>query len=59
MRRYHPRDRSGEAPMARIGKGYTVDKTGKIVKKTKKPLDASAQIRQRTSKKIRVVKRGT
>lgn len=45
--------------MARIGKGYTVDKTGKIVKKTKKPLDASAQIRQRTSKKIRVVKRGT
>lgn len=44
--------------MARIGKRFTV-KDGKVVKKTTKPLDASAAIRQRKSTKVRVVKRGT
>lgn len=37
-----------------IIKGFTLDKNGKLVRKSRK-LDASARVRQRKSKKTRVV----
>ncbi len=39
-------------------KGYRLTKDGKLVKNQKR-LDVSAQLRQRGSKRVRVVKRGT
>lgn len=42
--------------MARLSKGFVV-KDGKV-KRTARHLDASAQIRQRKSKKVRVAKKG-
>lgn len=44
--------------MATRIKGYLVNKDGKVVKDQKR-LDVSARARQRGSKKVRVVKRGT
>lgn len=38
--------------------GYRLTKEGKLVKNAKR-LDVSAQLRQRNSRKVRVVKRGT
>lgn len=43
--------------MARIKGGYVI-KDGKVVK-SKRKLDVSARLRQKTSKRVRVVKRGT
>ena len=44
---------------ARIGKGFKVSADGKKVKKSIRHLDSSAQIRQRTSKKVRVARKGS
>ena len=43
---------------ARLGKGFKVSHDGKV-KKTVRHLDTSAKIRQRTSKKVRVARKGT
>lgn len=40
--------------MAKLPKSYKITKSGKVVKKPA-PLDASAKIRQRTSKKQTVI----
>lgn len=44
---------------ARLGKGFKVSADGKTIKKSVRHLDASAQIRQRKSKKVRVARKGT
>lgn len=44
--------------MARLGKGYDVGKDGKL-KKVTRGLDTSAKIRQRKSKKVKVVRPGS
>lgn len=44
--------------MAKLPKNFKVTKDGKVIRK-QRVLDASAAIRQKNSKKQRVVKRGT
>lgn len=44
--------------MARLSKGFKVNADGKVVKATRK-MDVSARIRQKKSKRVRVVRKGT
>lgn len=44
--------------MARLSKGFRVNADGKVVKATRK-LDVSARIRQKNSKKVRVIRKGS
>lgn len=43
--------------MARLSKGFKVNADGKVVKTSRK-MDVSARIRQKKSKKVRVVRKG-
>jgi hypothetical protein len=43
--------------MAKLGKNFRITQSGKV-EKTRRKLDASAAIRQKTSKRVRVIKKG-
>lgn len=46
--------------MTKLGPGFAIDpKTGKVVRVVSRHLDTSARIRQRKSKKVKPVRRGT